>query len=145
MVTRFTTPFLYDPAAGNLLLEYQYTSDNGESLRWDAVTGSPTSRLLLGNGFATAPTGSFIPANVNQFTFAAQALATIRASQVEVCWNSQSNVTYQVQYRSDLTSNLWTSLVDCVRSVGSTSCISDNVVVGEPQRFYRVSLNNCIP
>ena len=83
--------------------------------------------------------------SVYQFTFAAPAVAAIRASQVEVCWNSQSNVTYQVQYRSDLTTNLWTSLVDCIRSTNSTSCIADPVVVGQPQRFYRVVLTNCVP
>ena len=51
-----------------------------------------------------------------QFTFEPPPLVTIRASQVEVCWNSISNLTYQVQYRSDLTTNLWTSLwkEDCL-------------------------------
>lgn len=77
--------------------------------------------------------------------FESPLLATIRTSQVEVCWNSQSNVTYQVQYRSDLTTNLWTSLVDCVRSTNSTSCIYDPIVVGQPNRFYRVLLTNCVP
>jgi hypothetical protein len=72
-------------------------------------------------------------------------LVTIRTSQVEVCWNSEANTTYQVQYRSDLTTNLWTSLVGCVRSTGSKSCISDPVVLGQPQRFYRVVQTNCVP
>jgi hypothetical protein len=72
-------------------------------------------------------------------------ITTIRASQVEVCWNSTSNLTYQVQYRSTLTTNLWTSLVDCVRSTGSRSCVLDPIVVGQPQRFYRVIQTNCVP
>jgi len=72
-------------------------------------------------------------------------LVTIRTSQVEVNWNSQSNLTYQVQYRSDLTTNLWTSLVDCVRSTGSKSYVYDPIVVGQPQRFYRVVQTNCVP
>jgi len=72
-------------------------------------------------------------------------LVTIRASQVEVCWNSTSNFTYQVEYRSALTTNLWTSLLNCVRSTGSKSCVSDPVVVGQPQRFYRVVQTNCVP
>jgi hypothetical protein len=46
---------------------------------------------------------------------------------------------------SYLTTNVWTSLVDCVRSTGSTSCIFDPVVVGQPQKFYRVTLTNCVP
>ncbi|MEO8427476.1 MAG: hypothetical protein ABI651_10225 [Verrucomicrobiota bacterium] len=70
---------------------------------------------------------------------------SIRVSQVDVCWNSTSNLTYQVQYRSDLTTNLWTSLVDCVQSTGSKNCISDPVVVGQPQKFYRVIQTNCVP
>jgi hypothetical protein len=60
MVTRFTTPFLYDPAAGNLLLEYQYTSDKRRVTPMGCGDRIPTSRLLLGIGSATAPTGSFI-------------------------------------------------------------------------------------
>ena len=72
-------------------------------------------------------------------------VVTISTSQVEVCWNSESNLTYQVQYRSDLTTNLWTSLVDRVQSTGSKSCLSDPVVAGQPQRFYRVVLTNSVP
>ena len=72
-------------------------------------------------------------------------LVTIRASQVEVCWNSTSNFTYQVQYSSDLTTNLWTPLVNCVRSTGSRSCLSDSIVIGQPQKSYRVVQTNCVP
>jgi hypothetical protein len=142
----FTTPFLYDPAAGNLLLDIQFSGDDGSALEWDSVTaGDPATRQLNAMGSPTAPTGNFTGSAVWQFTFASPALATIRASQVEVCWNSQSNLTYQVQYRSDLTTNSWTSLVDCLRSTNSTTCISDQMVVGQPQRFYRVVLTNCVP
>ena len=61
------------------------------------------------------------------------------------CWNSKSNLTYRVQYRSDLTTNMWTSLRDCVRSTGSMSCITDPIAAGQPQRFYRVAQTNCVP
>ena len=97
-------------------------------------------------GSSSATTGAFgSPPEVIQFTFAPPPLVTIRASQVEACWNSKTNLTYQVQYRSDLTTNLWTSLVDCIRSTNSTSCVYDPIVVGQPQRFYRVVLANCVP
>jgi hypothetical protein len=144
IVFPFTTPFLYDPAAGNLLLDLQFTA-NGEAIRFDAVSGNSTVNKIYNVGSSTARTGSFEAANVIQFTFEPPPLVTIRASQVEVCWNSISNLTYQVQYRSDLTTNVWTSLVDCVRSVGSTSCIVHPIVVGQPQMFYRVALTNCVP
>jgi hypothetical protein len=62
---------------------------------------------------------------------------TIRVSQVEVCWNSRTNKTYQVQYRSGLTTNLWTDLGAALPGTGATICILD-AVAGQEQRFYRV-------
>src|SRR5512134_273577 len=100
---------------------------------------------IFNSGSSTATTGAFGVPQVIQFTFEPPPLVTIRASQVELCWNSISNLTYQVQYRSDLTTNVWTSLVDCVRSTGSPSCIVDPIVVGQPPRFYRVALTDCVP
>jgi hypothetical protein len=144
VVFPFTTPFLYDPAAGNLLLEMQFTA-NGEAIRVDAVSGNSAVNKIQNLGSSTAPTGDFGIPQVTQFTFATPPLVTIRASQVEVCWNSISNLTYQVQYRSDLTTNLWTALGDCIRSTNSTSCVSAPIVVGQSQRFYRVVLTNCVP
>jgi hypothetical protein len=141
----FTTPFLYDPAAGNLLLDLQISSSSGPSIEWDTVSGNPAAGAIFAVGSATAATGDFTSPSVIRFTFESPPLVTIRTSQVDVCWNSKSNLTYQVQYRSDLTTNLWTSLVNCVRSTGAMSCISDPVVVGQPQRFYRVALTNCVP
>lgn len=69
----------------------------------------------------------------------------IRVSQVEVCWTSRSNTTYQVQYRSTLTTNEWLPLLTCVRATNSTTCYYDSVLVGQPQRFYRAVLTNCVP
>jgi hypothetical protein len=142
-VLPLTTPFLYDPAAGNLVLDIQIEG-SGSAVTFDTVSGDPAIGRV-GIGSSTAPTGNMQASHVTQFTFEPPPLVTIRASQVEVCWNSISNLTYQVQYRSDLTTNVWTSLVDCVRSTGSTSCISAPIVAGQSQRFYRVLLTNCLP
>ena len=143
-----TTPFLYDPAAGNLLLDMQLSDDGqSQSITIDTVEGNPTAREIVNTTSSTAVTASFVLpfVQVVQFTFEPLPLVTIRVSQVEVCWNSISNLTYQVQYRSDLTTNVWTSLGDCVRSTNATSCLFDSVVIGQPQRFYRVALTNCVP
>jgi hypothetical protein len=140
----FTTPFLYDPAAGNLVLDLQIEA-SGSALTFDTVSGDPAIGRAFNGASSSATTGDIRFSHPTQFTFEPPPLVTIRASQVEVCWNSISNLTYQVQYRSDLTANVWTSLVDCVRSTGSTSCISDPVVLGQPKRFYRVALTNCVP
>jgi hypothetical protein len=118
------------------------------------LTGLNPSRVTIAAWDSRSPaisqketkrTGIIRPSHVTQFTFEPPPLVTIRASQVEVCWNSISNVSYQVQYRSDLTTNLWTSLGGCIRSTNSTSCVYDPLVVGQPQRFYRVVLTNCVP
>ncbi len=71
-------------------------------------------------------------------------ILSIRCSQVEICWNSSTNATYQVQYSSDLTTNMWTPLVQCAAGTGTNNCIYDSVLVGQPQRFYRVLLTNCV-
>jgi hypothetical protein len=144
IVYPLTTPFLYDPADGNLLLDFRISSGPVSAFRWDGVSGNPTVRAVVAFGSSTALTGSYADSDVYQFTFELPPQVTIRTSQVEVCWSSQSNLTYQVQYSSDLTTNLWTSLEDCIRSINSTSCIYDPIVLGQPHRFYRVVLTNCV-
>jgi len=147
-VVPFTTPFLYDPAAGNLVLDLQI-EENGSAApaTFDTVfLPDPAIGRVLAIDSSTATTGTiWADTLVTQFTFEPPPLVTIRASQVEVCWNSKSNLTYQVEYRSDLTTNVWTSLGGCMRSTNSTSCVFDPIVVGQPQRFYRVALTNCVP
>jgi len=61
----------------------------------------------------------------------------IQVSTVDVCWDSKTNKTYQVQYRSELTTNLWTDLGSPVPGNGSTICVTEPVE-GRAQRFYRV-------
>ena len=63
---------------------------------------------------------------------------TIRTSEVEICWDTASNRTYQVQYRSSLTTNVWTYVGPPVIGDGSRSCFTDKVPVDQPQRYYRV-------
>jgi Concanavalin A-like lectin/glucanases superfamily len=63
--------------------------------------------------------------------------ASIRVSQVEVCWNSVSNLLYQVQYRSDLTTNQWANFGPPVAGTGY-DCVTD--AVSAETRFYRVIL-----
>lgn len=63
----------------------------------------------------------------------------IRASQVEISWNSYSNRLYSVQYRSELTTNIWTDLFSSnILATASETCILDDIPRGRPQRYYRV-------
>ena len=65
-------------------------------------------------------------------------LATIRCSQVEVCWTSVTNQQYQVQYHSALTTNAWLDLGSPIPGTGTNNCINDPIPAGQPQRFYRI-------
>jgi hypothetical protein len=64
--------------------------------------------------------------------------AEIRVSEVEICWNSASNITYQVQYRPAFTTNDWTNLGPAIPGTGTTNCINDKVLRGQTQGLYRV-------
>jgi len=63
---------------------------------------------------------------------------TIRVGEVEICWSSSSNCTYQVQYRSDLAKDSWTNLGDPIRGNGTVICITDKIPQDTPQRSYRI-------
>lgn len=65
-------------------------------------------------------------------------VVSIRVSEVELCWESVTNKAYQVQYRSALTTNLWTNWGAPIQGSGMRNCIKDPVPVGEPRRFFRV-------
>lgn len=65
---------------------------------------------------------------------------SIRVSQVELCWGSQTNRVYQVQYCSTLTTNRWTDLGSPIPGNSPTTCTCDAVAPGSPRRFYQVIL-----
>ena len=65
-------------------------------------------------------------------------VAGIRTSQVEISWNSCSNHHYNVQYRSDLTTNTWVDLFTNVLATNTETSVYDDIPRGRPQRFYRV-------
>jgi hypothetical protein len=60
----------------------------------------------------------------------------IAFSQIRLCWDSQPNKAYQIQYQTALTTNQWLNLGGPIPGDGSTKCVTDNIV--GPQRFYRV-------
>jgi hypothetical protein len=104
------------------------------------VSNSMDTLSIHGTVIAPCPGCADVPevfqhTNVVAFLMPA---ATIRVSEVELCWNTASNRTYQVQYRSALTTNAWIDLGSPLAGNGSTNCITDKVPPGEPQRFYRI-------
>ena len=61
---------------------------------------------------------------------------TVHVSCLDICWNSKTNKSYQVQYRSDLTTNQWVNLGAPVSGTGTNTCVTDAVT--SEKRFYRV-------
>lgn len=62
----------------------------------------------------------------------------IRVSQIEVSWITVASRTYQPQYRSDLTTNLWTDFGLPIPGTGAAMSFLYTLPPGEPQRFFRV-------
>ena len=62
----------------------------------------------------------------------------IRSSQVALSWFAETGVTYQVYYRSVITTNKWSPLGDPVAGNGDYHQLFDNLGFGESQKFYQV-------
>ena len=66
----------------------------------------------------------------------------IRVSQVEICWQTLSNATYQLQYQEAMNTNGWAALGGAVPGNGKIFCTNDVVLPGQPRRFYQLSVTN---
>jgi len=64
---------------------------------------------------------------------------SIRVSQVELSFLTELNKWYQLQYRSDLTTNQWVNLGDLLLGTGSKISVADDVAENH-RRFYRLSV-----
>jgi hypothetical protein len=66
---------------------------------------------------------------------------TIRLSpesdSVDLCWDTQTEAVYQLDYRNSLQSGSWEALGGTVQGTGSEVCTNDPLA-GQTQRFYRV-------
>jgi hypothetical protein len=63
---------------------------------------------------------------------------SVRVSQVELCWPTVTNVVYQIQYRTGLSTNTWVNLGTQMVGIGSTICVTNAVTAGLSPRLYRV-------
>lgn len=70
---------------------------------------------------------------------------SIRVSQVELCWETSTNVAYQLQYRSTLTTNKWVPFfTNYWPGTGGILCTNDAIYPGQLQRFYQVAVTNVV-
>src|ERR1043166_7850178 len=135
IVTGNTIQFQYQtthPYGSDLPPAYvNYTVTNAAGFLW--ISGSITS----------APVCCDIPYRFEHIDVRATLAPTVAihtASGVEICWNSESNQTYQVQCHTTLTGPGWSDFGGPVQGDGSVKCIGDSPAPGRPQRFFRVVL-----
>ena len=132
----FTTPFLYDPAAGNLLLDFQISPSDGPAFRTDAVSGNPMARDVFAVGSPTATVGSFGDTEVTQFTF--RSMLSVRLTEtntVLISWPAPS-IGFELQQNADLGTTNWMPAETAPVTVGSEK----QVIVPSPlgPQFYRL-------
>jgi len=63
----------------------------------------------------------------------------MEVSPLRVCWRSQTGLTYQVQYRGNLTTGAWTNLGTPIPGDGSWQCVTVDGAL--PSRFYRMMIS----
>lgn len=62
-----------------------------------------------------------------------------RTGNALITWSAVSNVTYRVQFKSDLNATNWTNLAGDITATGGTASKSDSTS-GNPSRFYRIQV-----
>lgn len=109
---------------------------------WFSFTVSNSADALRINGTVVTPCPGcfdfyteFTHSNVVAYLMPT---AAIRVSEVSVCWNAVSNRSYQVQYASDLATNVWNNLGSPITATGAVQCVADKVPPEQPGRYYRV-------
>lgn len=104
-----------------------------ESRLKNSSTASTGTILFHVSGLAWPTQNSFVTIVVDLSEIQR---SSIDVSQVRVCWNSTSTNSYQVQYKSQLTTNEWVDLGNPVAGNGTMNCVTDAVT--DPKRFYQV-------
>ena len=65
---------------------------------------------------------------------------SVQVGAMALSWNSVPTATYQLEYRSSLTTNNWTALGAPTNGTGSNIVVLD-YILGQPQKFYRLRVN----
>jgi hypothetical protein len=104
---------------------------------WWSSSGSASNTYQI----SLSSSNTFFQSRNRAFTLEGDSyvpLLSIQVSQVSLCWYTVTGFSYQLQYRSSLTTNIWTDLGNPISGNGTNTCVLDSVSVEAPQRFYRV-------
>lgn len=105
------------------------------------LSGTNALDFEIGNytpSVSTDPTGLRVEISGKAYNPNGPPDLSIRVSEVELCWPAAADKTYQVQYRSDLTTNLWANLGNTIPGTNGFVCVRDAIT--SVQRFYRLQL-----
>lgn len=109
--------------------------DLGSSL---GPIGGPPARSIEAHFATTA--GSFSLSAVSNVTFQAVLQPNISIfPAVELCWPTETNKSYQLQWAPSLDSTHWLSLGAAVAGTGTNICVFDSTR-GPAKRFYRIEV-----
>lgn len=142
---------LFDPTGSPISPEFRTDQYTGGTSRKLSSGGGQHANVSLANGnlalawAGDGASGTGVYLTMLQLLGDSGTRIDIRTSQVELCWNTTSNSWYQLQYRSALTTNLWTPLSGWIAGDGTRYCTNDAVLVSQPQRFYQLSITNSAP
>lgn len=62
----------------------------------------------------------------------------IKVSVVDLCWNTQTNGLYQVQYRTNTTTSPWFNIGGTLQGNGLQMCVPVDMPAGQAGKFFRV-------
>jgi len=139
IVIPLTTPYFYNPAAGNLLLDVR-NAGGGLTTQFDAVSVNGDSVSRTAGAPVTASSGNtpdslglvtkFIFVSIGQATLSAP---TFTNNQFQVTVGQVSNLTYVIQGNTNLSTTNWLALATNVAPFTFTDSGASN----HPMRFYR--------
>jgi autotransporter-associated beta strand protein len=149
--------FVAAPTNGFAPLTVNFTnlSANGVSYLWafgdsSTSTSANPAHVYTGAGSYTVSLTAMNPAGTNSITNVAyivvtnlpppvisQNLAGAGTTNVLITFSSVSGITYQVQYKGDLTNGAW-SVLGSLLATGASTTVADNTSPVPARRFYRI-------
>jgi hypothetical protein len=138
-------------AVGGQPLSYQWQFNGTNLTDNDRITGSEGNTLTIAS-LAVSDAGNYRAVITNNYGSAASAVAaltvggapvfqavTLSGGAIALHWTATAGLTYQPQYKTDLTRTNWINLGAPITATNGAVSASD-VAPADPQRFYRVML-----
>lgn len=128
---------IYDPVSGAAELFVDGVPRIGD-YRGDSANDSSSMKRVVWGAWGSGTQGNINYSRVEWEITTCPPFTSIRVSEVEINWPSQSNRLYRVDYRSTLTTDVWAPLFTDIVGNGATMSVLDKLPAGQPHRFYRV-------